>query len=73
MIYANNLDEFFMVRVAGLIDHVVHGTEPSDGTPPQLTLDEIAARYRSMQSELEDTLHSDLLPALVSVGRGDRA
>ena len=68
MIYANNLDEFFMVRVAGLIDHVVHDTEPSDGTPPQVTLDEIAARYRSMQSELEDTLHSDLLPALAAEG-----
>ncbi len=68
MIYANNLDEFFMVRVAGLIDHVIHSTEPSDGTPPQATLDEIAARYRSMQSELEDTLHSDLLPALAAEG-----
>ena len=67
-IYANNLDEFFMVRVAGLIDHVVQGTEPSDGTPPQETLDEIAARYRVMQAELEDTLHSDLLPALAAEG-----
>lgn len=68
MIYANNLDEFFMVRVAGMIDHVVQGTEPSDGAPPQETLDEIAARCRVMQAELEDTLHSELLPALAAEG-----
>ena len=63
-IYANNLDEFFMVRVAGLIDHVVQGTVPSDGTPPQQTLDVIAERCREMQAQLEDILHGQLLPAL---------
>lgn len=67
-IYANNLDEFFMVRVAGLIDHVVQGTAPSDGAPPQDTLDEIADRCREMQRELEDILHGQLLPALAREG-----
>ena len=67
-IFANNLDEFFMVRVAGLIDHVVQGTVPSDGTPPQDTLDEIAERHRGMLIKLEDLLHGDLLPALAREG-----
>jgi len=67
MIFVNNLDEFFMVRVAGLIDHVVQGTGPSDGRSPQLTLDQIASSYRAMQSELEDLLHGSLLPALARV------
>jgi polyphosphate kinase len=67
-IYANNLDEFFMVRVAGLIDHVVQGTVPSDGTPPQETLDEIAGRYRLMLTQLEDLLHGSLLPSLAGEG-----
>ncbi len=67
-IYANNLDEFFMVRVAGLVDHVVQGTIPSDGTAPQETLDEIAERYRAMLVQLEDLLHDQLLPSLAREG-----
>lgn len=67
-IYASNNDEFFMVRVAGLIDHVVQGTTPSDGTPPQRTLDEIAERHRSLQARLEDVIHGELLPALAAEG-----
>ncbi len=67
-IYAHNLDEFFMVRVAGLIDHVVQGTVPSDGTPPQTTLDAIGVQCRGMQAELEDLLHATLLPALAVEG-----
>lgn len=63
-IYASNFDEFFMVRVAGLVDHVLQGTMPTDGTPPHATLDAIAARYRDLQAQLEDTVHGQLLPAL---------
>ncbi|MFM7693223.1 MAG: polyphosphate kinase 1, partial [Actinomycetota bacterium] len=63
-IYASNFDEFFMVRVAGLVDHVLQGTMPTDGTPPLATLDAIAARYRDLQAQLEDTVHGQLLPAL---------
>ena len=67
-IHANNLDEFFMVRVAGLIDHVVQGTILTDGSSPQQVLDEIAERSRAAQSMLEDVLHGDLLPALAREG-----
>ncbi len=67
-IYAHNLDEFFMVRVAGLIDHVAQGTVPSDGTAPQTTLDEIGVQCRGMQAKLEDLLHVTLLPALAVEG-----
>ncbi|MGI9116080.1 MAG: polyphosphate kinase 1 [Gaiellales bacterium] len=67
-IWANNLDEFFMVRVAGLVDHVLQGSVPGDGTPPQDTLDDIAERYRTGLVELEDLLHGDLLPALAREG-----
>jgi polyphosphate kinase len=63
-IYASNLDEFFMVRVAGLIDHVHQGTTPSDGSSPERTLDRIAERCRLLQVRLEDLLVEDLLPAL---------
>ena len=41
---------------------------PSDGTPPQETLDEIADRYRLMLSQLEDLLHGSLLPSLAREG-----
>jgi len=67
-IYASNLDEFFMVRVAGLIDHVIQGTVPTDGTPPQETLDHIASHYRDLQVRLEDTVHVSLLPELAKQG-----
>jgi polyphosphate kinase len=63
-IYASNFDEFFMVRVAGLVDHVLQGTVPTDGTPPHETLDAIAERYRDLQAQLEDTVHGLLLPEL---------
>ena len=67
-IYASNFDEFFMVRVAGLVDHVLHGTVPTDGTPPHETLDAIADRYRDLQAQLEDTVHGMLLPELAAHG-----
>lgn len=67
-IYASNLDEFFMVRVAGLIDHVLQGTTPSDGRSPIATLEAIASRCRALSTRLEDLLADELLPALAAQG-----
>jgi polyphosphate kinase len=63
-IYANNLDEFFMVRVAGLVDHAAAGTLPSEGRRPEDVLHAIADRVRELEAELEAILHGQLLPAL---------
>ena len=67
-IYANNLDEFFMVRVAGLVDHASAGTAPSDGRAPDEVLHEIADRVRALEAELESNLHESLLPSLAEEG-----
>ncbi|HEX8067176.1 MAG TPA: polyphosphate kinase 1 [Thermoleophilaceae bacterium] len=49
-IYQSNLDEFFMVRVAGLHDQVEAGVESPghDGLSPSEALDRIAARVASL-------------------------
>jgi polyphosphate kinase len=65
-IYANNLDEFYMVRVAGLIDHLGAGTVPSDGRAPEDTLHAVAERVRALQDELERILHVEVFPALAA-------
>lgn len=67
-IYASNLDEFFMVRVAGLVDHLLQETTPSDGTPPTHTLERIAERCRALQHRLEQLLDDEVLPALEDAG-----
>ncbi len=49
-IYANNLDEFFMVRVAGLHDQVEAGIDARgpDGLPPAETIERISERTREL-------------------------
>ena len=66
-ITSNNLDEFFMVRVAGLHDQVDAGIETplQDGRTPRETLDAIRARGRASSCERQARcLQDELRPAL---------
>src|SRR6188474_170024 len=52
-IFSSNLDEFFMVRVAGLMDQVAAGVvrRSPDGLTPQATLAEIRTRSMRLAEE----------------------
>ncbi|HZL54386.1 MAG TPA: polyphosphate kinase 1 [Solirubrobacteraceae bacterium] len=69
-IYASNLDEYFMVRVAGLHDQIEAGVErPSiDGRTPSQTLEAIHARVIENGSRLARCVVETLLPALAEHG-----
>ncbi|MBW3606492.1 MAG: polyphosphate kinase 1 [Actinobacteria bacterium] len=65
-IFHANLDEFFMVRVAGLKRQVQAGvTEPTaDGRTPAAALQDISARLRPMLSTAMTTVHEQLFRLL---------
>jgi polyphosphate kinase len=69
-IYTSNLDEFFMVRVAGLQDQVEAGvsTRLQDGRTPSETIDAIRERVIEMSGRLYGCLSSSLIPALSEHG-----
>lgn len=69
-IYSSNLDEFFMVRVAGVHDQVDAGIEATsaDGIPPSELLDRIGERVRELNARLEGCWQRALLPALAQHG-----
>jgi polyphosphate kinase len=69
-IFSTNLDEFYMVRVAGLRRQVAAGVTQSaaDGLPPQAVLDAIDRRVRDLLVRQRECLHQHLLPALESHG-----
>jgi polyphosphate kinase len=68
-ITASNLDEFFMVRVAGLWDQVANGitTKDAAGMTPRRQLKEIAKAAHE-QVQLESTDLQQVLQELESVG-----
>ncbi len=69
-IYSSNLDEFFMVRVAGVHDQVDAGIEATsaDGLPPSDLLDRIGERVRELGARLESCWERVLRPALEEHG-----
>jgi polyphosphate kinase len=69
-IFSTNLDEFYMVRVAGLRRQVsarVQQTLP-DGNSPREQLDRIEVRVREMLEHARHCLHELLLPELAQHG-----
>ena len=69
-IYASNLDEYFMVRVAGLHDQIDAGVErPSvDGLTPAQTLERIHERVLDQGMRVQRCVLERLLPALAEHG-----
>lgn len=69
-IYASNLDEFFMIRVAGLHDQVDAGLKKRlyDGRTPSETIDAIRARVAELGARHTACVMGELLPGLVEHG-----
>jgi polyphosphate kinase len=69
-IYQDNLDEFFMVRVANLHDQVEAGLDArgADGLTATEQIDAIRERVIGLRSRLRDCWERDLRPALAEHG-----
>lgn len=69
-ITASNLDEFFMVRVSGLLDQVDIGYSKRDiaGLTPQEQLKKISEKAHEMYAKQNSCLMRSLLPALEKEG-----
>ncbi len=69
-IFSSNLDEFFMVRVAGLLDQVAAGlvARGADGMTAQETLGEIRRRVIDLGDRQAKLWLKDLKPALAEHG-----
>jgi polyphosphate kinase len=69
-IFSTNLDEFFMIRVSGLMEQVAEGIGglSPDGMSASEQLREIHKRLRPMLKRHASVLKDDLLPALKTAG-----
>src|SRR5688500_5422876 len=69
-IYASNLDEFFMIRVAGLKEQVFGGVVElaPDGLTPQEQLRHISERLGPLYMRQGNILVGDVLPKLEAAG-----
>jgi polyphosphate kinase len=69
-IFSTNLDEFYMVRVAGIRRQIAAGMQAQspDGMTPQQQLDEIHKRVAELIRLERNCLHEELFPALAEYG-----
>ena len=69
-ITCSNLDEFFMVRVAGTKQQIASGLieTGADGLLPQDALSRVAQRAQRMVSDIYRLWHKELQPRLHQVG-----
>jgi polyphosphate kinase len=69
-IFANNLDEFFMVRVSGLQRQLAKGVlqSPPDGMTPGQQLEAIRQMLLPELNTQSDTWHKEILPRLAENG-----
>ncbi|MEM6805014.1 MAG: RNA degradosome polyphosphate kinase, partial [Bacteroidota bacterium] len=69
-IFFSNLDEFFMIRVAGLKEQIAAGVRdiPADGLDPEEQLNRILKRVHSSVARVYDCLNKDILPKLSKKG-----
>src|SRR4029079_2447978 len=71
-IFASNLDEFFMVRVAGLREQALHAIPqqdpPGEGLKPIAQLQRIARRTEQLVAQQYGVWNESILPALAEAG-----
>lgn len=69
-IFASNLDEFFMVRVAGLKRRIATGmaVTKASGMPPRQVLDAISERTAELMARHARVFRDDIQPKLADVG-----
>jgi len=69
-IFASNLDEFYMVRVATVQDALEAGRVPStpDRLPREVVLEGISVRVRELMAELSRIWRDEVAPALSAEG-----
>src|SRR3954464_11169166 len=71
-IFASNLDEFFMVRVAGLREQAFNGglpqDQPADGLKPIAQLRRIARRAEQLVAQQYGVWNESIVPALAEAG-----
>lgn len=69
-IFSSNLDEFFMIRVAGLKEQLAAGIHelPEDGLTPSETIEQIAIKVHEDVQRHSRLLNDDVMPALRKKG-----
>src|SRR5262245_39239792 len=68
--FSSHMDEFFAVRVAGLLDQVASGlsVRSTDGRAPKAILAEIRTRVEALIERQQNLWEDDLVPALAAEG-----